>query len=253
MNQKTSSLKEFYLLGIKIDSLTWDDVLVQAEKFFYDERQHYLVTINPEFIVQAQKDKEFKEIINQADLRVIDGFGLVLLVYLLTKGRLKLTRIPGVDLMEKLCQKAAERGWSVYLYGAGEGVAEKAASNLKQKYPDLNIEVWPEEKEFSFFCSFSNPGLLFVALGAPKQEKWIISNLKNLPQVKLALGVGGAFDFLSGEVPRAPRIFRKIGLEWLWRVIIQPWRWKRIFRAVFVFPYLAFKEAFQNFIDKKIS
>lgn len=215
------------ILGVKVDNLTEKELFERIEQFLTDNEQHYIVTPNPEFLVKAQKDKEFKEIINQADLAVADGIGLVFASRFL--GQPIKQRITGVDLMEKVCQKAVQKQWPVFLFGAGQGVAEKTANNLQEKYAGL--EILP--------CIDNNTaGILFVALGAPKQERWIKENLNKMPSIKLAIGVGGAFDFISGRVSRAPKILRKIGLEWLWRLICQPWRAKRIFNAVVVFPWL---------------
>ncbi len=144
--------------------------------------------------------------------------------------------------MEMICQLAAQKKWPVFLLGGEEGVAEKTAENLKNKYPDLEIQTTgiilgtvPKGQ------SFRRPAILFVALGASKQEKWIINNLAKMPSVKLAMGVGGAFDFISGRVRRAPKPLRLIGVEWLWRLFCQPWRMGRIFNAVVKFPYLVIK------------
>lgn len=215
------------ILGVKVDNLTMGEVLQKVEGFLEDSQQHYLVTPNPEFLVEAQKDKEFKEILNQADLAVPDGIGLVLAARFL--GQPFKQRITGTDLMEKICQKAAQKKWPIFLLGGQKGVAKKAAENLRKKYPRLDIGTVPS-------------GILFVALGAPKQEKWIVQNLVKMPSVKLAMGVGGAFDFISGRVQRAPKFLRLIGLEWLWRLFCQPRRAKRIFRAVIIFPCLVLKD-----------
>ena len=237
------------ILGVKVDNLDQDEVLLKIEEFlggdsFRPERdkQRYIVTLNPEFLVEARRDGEFKDILNQADISVADGIGLILaarwLGYPLKK------RLAGVDLMEAICRRAAEKDWPVFLLGGGEGVAEEAALKLAKEYSGLEIEVWDEKavSNFGKAGSKDKKGILFVALGAPKQEKWIAANLSKMPSVKLAVGVGGAFDFISGRVRRAPKFIRRAGLEWLWRFGCQPWRFRRIFRAVVVFPWLALKE-----------
>ena len=249
------------ILGIKIDNLSLNEVLDKVEGFLKDNKQHYIITPNPEFLVKAQKDKEFKEILNNADLSVPDGVGLIF-ASLLSGEKIK-QRITGVDLMEAICQKAAKKNWPVFLFGAVEGVAEKTMDNLRGKYEGLEVFIINQLENRSshsdFFERFTlkgsdasqknlncsllckSPSILFVALGAPKQEKWINENLKKMPNIKLAIGVGGAFDFISGKVKRAPKCMRLLGLEWLWRLILQPWRINRIFNAIIIFPLLVLK------------
>jgi len=236
------------ILGIKIDSLTMEEALRKVEGFLTDGQQHYIVTPNPEFLVLAQKDEKFRQILNQADLAVPDGIGLIFASWFL--GRPLKQRIAGTDLMEKICQKAAQKKWPVFLIGGGEGITEKAAENLRKKYLRLKIGTVPQIQSLSARTVSEGQSLseglslLFVALTVPKQEKWINENLEKMPSVRLAMGVGGAFDFMAGQVPRAPKFLRVIGLEWLWRFFCQPWRIKRIFKAVIVFPYLVIRSVF---------
>ena len=219
------------ILGVKIDNLTMEEALQKIEGFLTDGRQHYIVTPNPEFLVLAQKDEKFRQILNQADLAVPDGIGLIFASWFL--GRPLKQRIAGTDLMERICQTAAQKKWPVFLIGGPQGVAEKAGENLRKKYLGLQIGT-----------VLRIQSILFVALRAPKQEKWINENLKKIPSIKLAMGIGGAFDFISNKIPRAPKFLRAIGLEWLWRLFCQPWRIKRIFKAVIVFPYLVMRSVF---------
>jgi len=256
------------ILGVRVDNLTMSQALQKVEGFLTDGRQHYIVTPNPEFLVLAQKDEEFRQVLNQADLAVPDGVGLIFASRFL--GQPLKRRVAGTDLMERICQRAASRGWSVFLLGdRADGLAEETASRLKKKYPELKIGgssfeggVFSRQKShqrvaFSDTSSLRegvarkgnplaslNPNILFIASGAPRQEKWIAQNLTKLPAVKLAVGVGGAFYFISGRIKRAPRPFRLVGLEWLWRLGRQPWRIKRIFRAVVVFPWLVVRSKF---------
>lgn len=232
------------ILGVKIDNLTINQTLNKIEGFLIDGKQHYIITPNPEFLVRAQCDPEFKEILNQADLAVADGIGLILVSWFL--GQPLKERIAGVDLMEKICQQAAVKNWPVFLLGGREGVAEKAIEKLKRKYQGLKAEVKSEITLKARSQKQSPSGILFVALGAPSQEKWIKNNLRKMPQIKVAMGVGGSFDFISGRIKRAPKIIRQIGLEWLWRFCCQPWRVKRIYRAVIIFPWLVIKEKFKK-------
>jgi N-acetylglucosaminyldiphosphoundecaprenol N-acetyl-beta-D-mannosaminyltransferase len=231
------------ILGVKIDNLTIEEALQRVGQFMADDKQHYIVTPNPEFLVQAQKDKEFQQILNQADLSVPDGIGLIFASWFL--GQPLKQRLAGVDLMEKICHLASQKNWPVFLLGGREGVAEKTAENLKKKYQELQIQGL-SLRDSPQRTVPEGQSLLFVAFGAPKQEKWIAENLKKMPSVKLAMGVGGAFDFIAGRVRRAPKILRQIGLEWFWRFIQQPWRVKRIFNAVIVFPGLVIKSKIQR-------
>jgi len=128
---------EVKILGVKIDNLIMDEALKRVEQMMNDNKQHYIVTANPEFLVQAQKDKEFRGILNSADLAVADGIGLIFASWFL--GRSLKQRITGVDLMEKICQLASQKRWPIFLLGGKEGIAERAAENLKQKYRGLEL------------------------------------------------------------------------------------------------------------------
>jgi N-acetylglucosaminyldiphosphoundecaprenol N-acetyl-beta-D-mannosaminyltransferase len=230
-----------YLLGIRVDNLNTEEVLQKIEGFLKEGGKHHIVTVNPEFLVRAKKVGEFAEILNNSSLSVPDGIGLVLASRIF--GNPLKARVAGVDLMERLCEKLADKDVVVYLYGARVGVAESAADNLKQNY-GANLRVLPENFDLDQIKS-DKPGILFVALGSPKQEQWIVDNLPKLKGIKVAVGVGGAFDFIGGRVRRAPRIFQKVGLEWCWRLVRQPWRFKRVYKAVVVFSWLIIKEKFE--------
>ncbi len=224
------------ILGVKIDNLTRKEALLKLEDFLKSGKQHYIVTPNPEFLVRASKDEKFKSILNKADLSLPDGVGLIFVSYY-SKNPLK-ERITGVDFMERACLKAAKKKWLVFLFGGREGADYKTAQVLRNKYPGLQIDQMSFEKlQKEYFL----PAILFVALGAPKQEKWIVENLHKMPSVRVAVGVGGAFDFFSGKLYRAPKILRKTGLEWSWRLMLEPKRIKRAYNAVVKFPYLVIK------------
>lgn len=221
------------ILGVKIDDVLLNQAVSIVAGWLQKGGKHYIVTPNPEFIVAAYSDPDFKKILNKADLAIPDGAGLRI------TGRIRNTTT-GIDLMEALCERASKLGWKVGLIG-GRGVALKAAKKLQQRYPGLEViyaEDGPEisvkghglsikdkDSHNSYPISL-NTDLLFVALGMVKQEKWIVKNLPKLP-TKVAMGVGGAFDYISGNVKRAPIWMRKLGLEWLFRLIVQPWRIKR--------------------------
>lgn len=202
------------VLGVKIDDVNLDQAIKIVQGWLEKPGKHYIVTINPEFLMTAQQDNIFKEILSKADLGIPDGVGLKL------SGDI-VCNTPGIDLMESLVKIASEKGYTIGLLGGRGGVAEKTADCLKKKYPKLKVSFTSGEPG-----KIPDTDLLFVAFGHPKQEYWIVDNLGNIP-VKVAMGVGGAFDFLSGKVPRAPKWLRGLGLEWLFRLIIQPWRIKR--------------------------
>lgn len=214
------------ILGVKVDDLKMAEALAMVEKWIWNPGKHYIVTPNPEFIVAAQKDPLFKKILNGADLSIPDGVGLKL------SGKVKNT-FPGTDFMEELVKLSAEKGFTVGFLGSREGVAKKAAECLLKKYPGFKVSFAESGGEVDSNGQLKEQDLrlpatdlLFVAFGHIKQEKWIASNLDKIP-VHVAMGIGGAFDYLSGSVPRAPIWMRKLGLEWLFRLMIQPWRIKR--------------------------
>lgn len=221
------------ILGVKIDDVSVDQAVELVSGWIKEGGKYYIVTPNPEFIVTAYSDPDFKKILNKADLAIPDGAGLRI------TGRIKNTTT-GIDLMEALCHESAKKGWKVGLIG-GRGVARLAANRLREKYYGLKIVIAEDGPEIrvkghglsikgknshnSYFISHATD-LLFVALGMGKQEEWIAKNLAKLP-TKVFMGVGGAFDYISGNVKRAPIWMRKLGLEWLFRLIVQPWRIKR--------------------------
>ncbi len=218
------------VLGVKINDVNMDQAIETVEGWLNGTGKHYVVTPNPEMLISAQKDSVFKKILKMADLSIPDGVGLKL------SGKVKNT-VYGTDLMERLVALSAENGFTVGLLGGQKGVAEKCAECLKKEYPGLKIafaesggEVNKSGKLLRSLESLKslNADILFIAFGHGKQEKWIAENLGKIP-VKVAMGVGGAFDYLSGNVPRAPKIIRKIGFEWLFRLAVQPWRIKRQF------------------------
>ncbi len=248
-----------YLLGVKIDNLSLEEALEKIEGFLGDakippnlpfikggENQHYVVLPYAAFLVEAQEDAEFRKILNEADLSLPDGIGPVLASRMIGQEALK-GRVMGVDLIWGLVERfGAEH--SVFLYGAKEGVAQETAKKIAVKYPAAKIvgtlNGYMSDAEAIAVINSSGAEILLVALGMPKQEKWIYNNLKKLPRVKLAIGVGGALDFISGRVRRAPRFVQKIGLEWLWRLLTQPSHWRKIWRSVVVFLWLVIKSIF---------
>lgn len=196
------------------------------------KRKLFITTPNPEIIMHALKHPDFKKVLNASDLALPDGVGVVMASKIL--GGSIHERITGVNFMEELCKESVRKGFITGFLGGRNKVAEKAAECLIHKYPGLKVgflgEEWDEQqfKVQSAKFKVKQIDILFVAFGFPKQEEWIAENLDKIP-VKCAMGVGGSFDYLSGQVPRAPEVVQQAGLEWLFRLIVQPWRWKRQF------------------------
>jgi len=228
------------ILGVKIANLTMDETLETVEDFLLDGKQYYIVLLYSEFIVRARKDEKFRKILNEADLSLCESRGLYFALRFLDV--LVKEEINGVELIYKICGKSQNK---IFLLGGKEGIAERVKEKLEGNivgaehgYQDLDRVI---EK-----INQIKPDILFVGLGSPKQEKWIYENLKKMPSVKVAIGVGGAFDFISGRIKRAPKFIQKIGLEWLWRLILQPWRIKRIYNGVVGLVLLTLKLKIKN-------
>lgn len=202
-------------------------------------KKTFIVTPNPELVLLALASKEYRTILNSADFSLPDGIGIVWASRILKKGIQ--SRISGVDFMKSLCEKVSEQPVTVGLFGAKPGVAEKTSDCLRKMYPGLHISYASDKWDPSKFKA-SAVDILFVALGSPKQERWIYEHLNELP-VKVVMGVGGAFDMISGRTKRAPEFLQNIGLEWLWRLILQPWRIKRQVKLL-RFVWLVLKEKY---------
>lgn len=205
-------------------------------------------------LVEAQQNDAFFRVLQQTSLNIPDGIGLILASHFLRKPIPE--RITGIDTMIDLVQHLS--GGSIFLLGAAPGVAERAAAVLVSMNPSITIAGTcsgsPRCDDAPAILAQINraqPTILFVAFGAPAQECWIAKHLSSMPSVRLAMGVGGAFDFLAGVQHRAPRMFQVLGLEWLWRLLAQPWRWKRIFRAVVVFPWKVLIGSRQETVDRR--
>lgn len=266
------------ILGVGITDATKKEILEYTVKNIENFRKKlFFVTPNPEFLVLANKNSDFKNILNRADLASVDGVGILMAAQLL--GKPLKGRFTGVDFVKSVCKEVAEKPITVGFLGSRQNVAEKTAECLKTEFPGLKVVFAASEWDFarqprasdgarlqnfenqssessslskirpqsgskpnfsSSESGLSRIDILFVAFGAPKQEFWIAEHLKDLP-VKIAIGVGGAFDYISGTVPRAPRFLRNIGLEWLFRLIVQPWRIRRQL-ALIEFVWLVVKE-----------
>lgn len=225
------------ILGIGFTDASFVDILEYlAKKLSIEAKKFYVVTPNPELVVMAKSDNDYQKILNNAEISLPDGVGIVLAGKIL--GKTLKERVTGVDLVKNLPKQLVKRGLSAAFLGGKGDVAVRAAECLKKA--NFGLKVTFSGAEIKDFANFPKTDILFVALGSPKQEIWISENLNQLP-VKAAMGVGGAFDMITGDVPRAPVPIRALGLEWLYRLIRQPWRAKRQL-AIFKFIFLVFKE-----------
>lgn len=217
------------VMGIPIYQGDYKSILNDITKDIDGNKQKTIIAINPEKILTARKNPEIHQFINMADYQIPDGTG-ILLASKFQKGQIS-SRITGVDLMLKLCQLASEKKYKVFLYGASESSLKEAKESLLNLYPKLSIVgiqngYEKDQNKIIKKISDSQANILFVALGSPKQERFIFENKDKL-KVNILQGVGGSFDVISGRVKRAPIWMQNIGLEWLYRLIKEP---KRIFR-----------------------
>jgi len=238
------------ILGVKVDNLNRSKILEKVENFLSENKFHQIATVNPEFILRAGKDQEFKNILNNCDLNIADGFGIKLAFW--RYGKKIKCRLAGIDLMQEILRLASENNLSIFLAANSRGLSnwELTRDAIHKIYPSLEIDgknfdfsvIASEEKQSPRSLDYARDGkdyiksfdIVFANFGAPYQEKFL-NSLKNA-NIKMAMGVGGSFDYLTGKVPRAPKFMRQMGLEWLFRLFVQPNRWKRIWNAVIVFP-----------------
>ena len=208
-----------------------DEALRRIEGFVDEGGPHLVATVNPEFVMRANDDKDFARVLDSADLCLPDGTGVV------WAARRQGCRIDGPvagsDMVPLLAAMCARRGFPLFLLGAAPGVADELASRLRSEHPDLQVAAHSgnpdpsEDAETLRLIHEHHTQVLLVAYGHPKQELWI-DRLKNRLGVAMAMGVGGTFDYLTGRVPRAPEWMRKAGLEWAFRLWKQPWRARRM-------------------------
>jgi N-acetylglucosaminyldiphosphoundecaprenol N-acetyl-beta-D-mannosaminyltransferase len=237
------------ILGVPIDAVTQDEAVLRVREFLTDGHQHHVMTPNPEMLVKATKDLYFLGVLQRTALNIPDGIGLLFAARMLGK-RLP-ARVTGIDLLMRVASLPEIN--PVFLLGAAPGVAERAAEALKRQCPSLEVvgtyagsPALREEDDIIRRINASGARSLFVAFGAPVQDLWIDWNLKRMPNVAVAMGVGGSFDFLAGVQKRAPQLLRSTGLEWAWRLLCEPSRWRRIITATVVFPLLVLRAKFQG-------
>jgi N-acetylglucosaminyldiphosphoundecaprenol N-acetyl-beta-D-mannosaminyltransferase len=235
-----------------VDSISVDYALGKIRSWVNLEHGgRYIVTLDALSALRAREDKKYRDLVRGADLVLPDGKGLLAALAFL--GTPVAQRIPGVEFVEKMCRLAASEGWPVFFLGGAEGVAEKAAAVMERKFPGLSVG--------GFSHGYVEPGnmpslledikrsgsrFIFVGMGVPRQEKWMSETGSTIDN-SVSIGVGGSFDVISGNLKRAPSAVQKMGLEWLYRLIQEPWRWSRIKRLPeFVFKVILTRIGFSS-------
>ncbi len=208
------------------DDLTREEAVQAGAKLLEEDKFHYVVTPNPEFILAAGKDEEFRRVLNSADLVLADGIGVVYSAKI--KGTPLKGRVPGIEFAADMLSCLSQRGGRLYLLGAKPGVAEEAGRRIVEQYPGVTLcgaqdGYFQDEEAALLKVAAARPDLLFVCLGAPKQEKWMARWGKHTG-ARLAIGLGGALDVFAGRAERAPESWRKLGLEWAYRLKKEPQR-----------------------------
>ena len=219
------------LMGVPIHDVTMEETVTWIDRWVSRGGAHQIATVNPEFVMKARAHEVFRGALRRADLCLPDGIGIVLAARL--HGVRLREQVAGSDLVPRLAEASDERGWRVFFLGAAPGVAEKTAEILTQRHPGLQVagcyagSPAPEEEE-SIVARIrkTDADVLLVAYGAPKQDLWLSRNLARTGAA-VGIGVGGSFDFIAGVSRRAPRWIQRLGLEWLFRLVQEPWRWRR--------------------------
>ncbi len=253
------------ILGVELNAVTLNEAVEAVKHFLHSGGQHAVVTPNPEILLKASEDEDYRDLLNRASLKIPDGAGLLwassfgvgrksrlsrlmgglwgffcMLALPSTARRVFPERVTGVDLISRLADQSRLMGAKIFLLGAAPGVAEEVGRRwrLAHVVGTFSGSSSPaDERDIVRRVNASGANMLFVAYGAPGQEQWIARNLKKMPNVKVAIGVGGAFDFIAGVRFRAPRWMGRMGLEWLWRLAQEPRRIKRIWNATVRFPW----------------
>lgn len=235
------------VLDAPVDLVNMDQALEFVDRYIRNaDKAGYILAVNPEKVYALRENEFLRHLFNNAALLIPDGIGMV--IALLFLHRQKVCRVPGADLMLKICERSAEAGYRIFIFGSSEEVNKGAVLKLQRRYPGIHIVGRsngyrkPEEMEQLINdINRSGADILFVALGSPRQEEWIQRNLSSL-NVKIIQGIGGTLDTITGRVKRAPVFFQKMGLEWLYRLLMQPSRIKRqLCYPIFVFEVILLK------------
>ncbi|MGZ3522746.1 MAG: WecB/TagA/CpsF family glycosyltransferase [Vulcanimicrobiaceae bacterium] len=219
------------ILGCRLDPIDADAATNAILDWARNERGAQVVTLGTEMVVYAQKDDRFRETVNASALSLCDTIGLLAVAR--SRGVSLRDRVTGVELVEHVCRRAAEEGIPVYLFGGAQGIADTAARTLLSRYPKLRIAgtrngFFPADKSAAVAQDIRASGarILFVGLGSPRQEFWLSEHLQ-ATGCGAGIGIGGSLDVISGNVRRAPRMWRRLGIEWLYRLLKEPKRWRR--------------------------
>jgi len=222
------------ILGVPFDELDMSGAVDKAIGFMAEDKFRMICTPNPEIVMNAQKDESFMKLLNSADMVTADGVGVVWASKYF--GKQLNERVSGYDLAQGIFEKMKDTEHTAYFFGGAEGVAEKAKCEMEKKYPGLKVVgvnngYFDEEKERLILEDIRNkkPDFLLIGLGSPKQERWMYDN-RHLLRGTVCIGVGGSFDVMAGNIKRAPELFQKLGLEWFYRLITQPTRFKRMLK-----------------------
>ena len=229
------------ILGVRIDQVDLDEAVERGQALLDEPGFHYVVTPNPEFLLTARKDPEFQKVLNEADLTLPDGIGVVYAAKIL--GTPLRGRVPGIEFAQGLMGRMAGTGKKLFLLGAKPGVAEKAADNLRKTYPGLNIcgvhdGYFQSDAPVAEAIRASGADVVFVCLGAPKQELWMAGHGPETG-ARLMVGLGGCLDVFAGNVQRAPEFWQRAGLEWLYRLFKEPRRIGRMVKLPLILIYAA--------------
>lgn len=234
------------ILGVNFNNLNLNETTQLLLMFLENNEKKVVFTPNPEFIMEAKKSPEFLKKLNSSDINIPDGIGVVIGSKIL--GTPLKERVAGYDLVQNLFSYLNRSDKTVYFLGSTEEVINEAKNKMEQKYTNLKVVGArsgffdkQKEKEIIEEINMLSPDLLLVGLGCPKQENWILKNKENI-NAKVFIGVGGSFDVMSGKVKRAPKVFIKLNLEWFYRLITQPTRFKRMLKLpLFLIEVIKFK------------
>ncbi len=265
---KKNISQKINILGVPMSVLTKNQAIKKFVKLASGKKKYFTATPNAEILLQSEENSELKNYLKSCELNFPDSVSLlwagecvdknwnkfraIFELFFLPMRKKYWTAFPeiitGSGSFEDICKEAETQKIKISLIGGGKDVAKKTAQKLQKKFKKLEIITTIDGLDFKKFDSekvlkkLKNSQIIFVALGCPRQELWIARNLEKIKSARIAMGIGGTFDFYIGRISRAPKIFQKLGLEWFYRLLKEPSRWKRIFNAVFKFPYIFLKK-----------
>lgn len=258
-------MKKATILGVDIPYLSKVEIYQQISAFLESAKFNFITTLNPEIVLHAYKQPSYRQILNSADLAIVDGFGLLIASYvshIVRKKGIVPARLTGVDLTQYILHLANEQRLRVFcvVREHGKSRLDEVIFAARQITPHAIIsgdylDLRANEQNIAILNARINafaPQIILVGLGYPRQEQWLAENLAKIPSARVGVGVGGTFDFWTGQARRAPKWLQKLGLEWLWRVFLEPRRLHRIVQAVIIFP-LIFIQDLLDFDKKKFS